>query len=64
LWLIGVCSAVVLLVVLVAMVMLSIAALGSPRDRAAADETLRRAAGRLGGRFAVPASTPPASVKT
>jgi hypothetical protein len=51
LWLIGVCSAVVLLVVLVAMVMLSIAAVGSPRDRAAADETLRRAAGRLGGRF-------------
>jgi hypothetical protein len=51
LWLIGVCSAVVLLVVLVAMVRLSIAALGLPRDRAAADETLRRAAGRLGGRF-------------
>jgi hypothetical protein len=51
LWLIGVCAAVVVLVVLVAMVGLSMAALWSPRDRAAADETLRRAAGRLGGRF-------------
>lgn len=49
LWLIGVCSAVVVLVVVV--VGLGIAALGSPRDRVAADETLRRAAERLGGRF-------------
>ncbi len=49
LWLIGVCSGVVVLVVLVAVVRLGIAALGSPRDRAAAEESLRRAAGRLGG---------------
>jgi hypothetical protein len=42
---------VVLLVILVPVIRLGIAALGTSGDRAAANETLRSAAGFLGGRF-------------
>jgi hypothetical protein len=43
--------AVVLLVILVPVIRLGIAALGTPGDRAAGNETLRCAAGFLGGQF-------------
>ena len=50
-WFLLILFAVVLLVILVPLIRLGIAALGTPGDRAAADETLRCAAGFLAGRF-------------
>jgi hypothetical protein len=47
----GICSVALLVVILAGVIRLSAAALGTPGDRAAADETLRRTAGLLGGRF-------------
>lgn len=50
-WFLLILFTVVLLVILVPVIRLGIAALGTPGDRAAANETLRCAAGFLGGRF-------------
>lgn len=51
LWIIGICSAVTILVIMVAAIRTGIAALGNPSDRGAANETLWRVAGLLGGRY-------------
>jgi hypothetical protein len=56
-WFLLILFAVVLLVILVPVIWLGIAALGTPGDRAAANETLRCAAGFLGGRFRDGANT-------
>ncbi len=48
---IGICSVALLVVILAAVISMSVAALGTPGDRAAANETLRRTADLLGGRF-------------
>jgi hypothetical protein len=50
-WFLLILFTVVLLVIFVPVIRLGIAALGTPGDRAAANETLRCAAGILGGRF-------------
>jgi hypothetical protein len=50
-WFLLILFAVVLLVILVPVIRLGIAALGTPGDRAGANETLRCAADFLGGRF-------------
>lgn len=50
-WVVGACLGSVLLVILVAVVRLGIAAVGTPADRAAACATLREAAGLLGGQY-------------
>jgi ABC-type transport system involved in cytochrome bd biosynthesis fused ATPase/permease subunit len=43
--------AAVLLVILVPVIRLGVAALGTPADRAAVNQSLRSAAGLLGGQF-------------
>ena len=50
-WFILILLIVVLLAILVPVIRLGIAALGTPGDRARANETLRCAAGSLGGQF-------------
>ena len=50
-WFLLIVLAAVLLVILVSVIRLGIAALGTPDDRAAANETLQCVAGFLGARF-------------
>ena len=50
-WFLLIVLAAVLLVILVSVIRLGIAALGTPGDRAAANETLQCVAGLLGARF-------------
>jgi hypothetical protein len=48
---VGACSVVVIVVIMVAVIRVGIAALGTPADRAAVNQTLRRTAELLGGRY-------------
>jgi len=50
-WLVLIVLVVVLLAILVPVIRLGIMALGTPADRARANETLQHSAGLLGGRF-------------